>query len=142
MKKLIIILVALVAASAASAASAVSAASVLADGSDITGKWTTWKKGDPPVELQLRSSGTALTGTVRLGALSALEILDGKVVGNRLTFKAMIPEGDDLYPMMFSGRRSRGRIDFRCNVEVNVPGENVEFGPACLARIAVRRATH
>ena len=127
MKKLIIVLVALM------------GASLLAEGSDITGKWTTWKKGDPPVVLQFQSSGTALTGTVRIGSLS-LEILDGKVVGNQLTFKAMIPEGDDHYPMKFSGRRSGGRIDFKCDVEVNVPGENVEFGPACLARIAVRRA--
>jgi hypothetical protein len=128
MKKLIMVLV------------AVMAASLLAEGSDITGKWTTWKKGDPPVVLQFQSSGTALTGTVRIGSLSALEILDGKVVGNRLTFKAMVPEGDDHYPMTFSGRRSGRRIDFKCDVEVNVPGENVEFGPACLARIAVRRA--
>ena len=128
MKKLIIVLVALM------------AASLLAEGADITGKWTTWKKGDPPVVLQFQTSGTALTGTVRIGSLSALEILDGKVVGNQLSFKTMIPEGDDHYPMKFSGRRSGGRIDFKCDVEVNVPGENVEFGPACLARIAVRRA--
>jgi len=126
MKKLIIVLVALM------------GASLLAEGSDITGKWTTWKKGDPPVVLQFQSSGTALMGTVRIGSLS-LEILDSKVVGNQLTFKAMIPEGDDHYPMKFSGRRSGGRIDFKCDVEVNVPGENVEFGPACLARIAVKR---
>ena len=127
MKKLIIVFVSLM------------TASLLADGADLTGKWTTWKNGDPPVVLQLQSSGSALTGTVRIGSLSALEILDGKVVGNQLTFKAMIPDGDDRYPMMFSGRRSGRRIDFKCNVEVNVPGENVEFGPACLARIAVRR---
>ena len=129
MKKLVIVLVALM------------AASLLAEGADITGKWTTWKKGDPPVELQLQSSGTALTGTVRLGTLSPLAILDGKVAGSRLTFKALVPDGEDRYPMMFSGRRSGGRIDFKCDVEVNVPGDNVEFGPACLARIAVRRAT-
>ena len=126
MKNLVVVLVALM------------GASLLAEGSDITGKWTTWKKGDPSVVLQFQSSGTALMGTVRIGSLS-LEILDGKVVGNQLTFKAMVPEGDDHYPMKFSGRRSGGRIDFKCDVEVNVPGENVEFGPACLARIAVRR---
>ncbi len=128
MKKLIIVLVALM------------AASLFAEGADITGRWTTWKKGDPPVVLQFQSSGTALTGTVRIGSSPALEILDGKVAGNQLTFKAMLAEGDDHYPMMFSGRRSGGRIDFKCDVEVNVPGENTEFGPACLARIAVRRA--
>jgi hypothetical protein len=129
MKKLIIIVLV-----------ALMSASLLAEGSAISGKWATWKKGDPPVVLQFQSSGTALTGTVRIAGLSALEILDGKVVGNRLTFKAMVPSGDDRYPMMFSGRRSGGKIDFKCDVEVNVPGENVEFGPACLAHLTVRRS--
>ena len=28
------------------------------------------------------------------------------------------------------------------DVEVNVPGEKVEFGPACVARLSVRRPAH
>jgi hypothetical protein len=113
---------------------------LLAAGADVAGKWTSGKHSIVPVELQLLSSGAALTGTVRLGSGPAVDILDGKVVGHRITFKAIVPDGDGEYPMMFSGRLSGSRIDFRCDVEVNVPGEKVEFGAACVSRISVRRA--
>jgi hypothetical protein len=113
---------------------------LLAAGSDVAGKWTSGKPSTVPVELRLLSSGTTLSGTVRLGSGPAVDILDGKVVGNRITFKAIVPDGDGEYPMMFSGRLSGSRIDFRCDVEVNVPGEKVEFGAACVSRISVRRA--
>jgi hypothetical protein len=118
--------------------------SLVAAGRDVTGKWTSWKQSDFPVEMQLESSGTTLRGTVRLGTGPAVDILDGRIVGDRITFKAMVPdgEGDDRYPMMFSGRQSRGRIDFKCDVEINVPGDKLEFGPACVARISVKRAAH
>jgi hypothetical protein len=114
---------------------------LLAAGSDVAGKWTSGKRSTVPVELQLLSSGTTLSGTVRLGSGPAVDIVDGKVVGHRITFKAIVPDGDGEYPMMFSGRLSGSRIDFKCDVEVNVPGEKVEFGQACVSRISVRRAT-
>ena len=113
---------------------------LLAAGSDVNGKWTSWKQKDFPLELQLAASGSALTGTVRLGTGRAVGIFDGKVVGEQVTFKAVVPNGDGEYPMLFTGRRAGNRIDFKCDVEVNVPGEKVEFGPACVARISVRRA--
>jgi hypothetical protein len=113
---------------------------LLAAGSDVAGRWSSEKHSTVPVELQLMSSGATLTGTVRLGSGPAVDILDGKVVGHRITFKAIVPDGDGEYPMMFSGRLSGSRIDFRCDVEVNVPGEKVEFGQACVSRISVRRA--
>ena len=112
---------------------------LLAVGADVAGKWTSGKHSTVPVELQLLSSGATLTGTVRLGSGPAVDILDGKVVGHRITFKAIVPDGDGEYPMMFSGRLSGSRIDFRCDGEVNVPGEKVEFGQACISRISVRR---
>jgi hypothetical protein len=128
MKKLVSVLMALI------------VAPLIAAGSGVAGKWTSGKQSTVPVELQLLSSGTALSGTVRLGSAPAVDILDGKVVGNTITFKAIIPDGDGDYPMMFSGRLSGNRIDFRCNVEVNVPGEKVEVGAACVSRLSVRRA--
>jgi len=120
------------------------ATSLLAAGPDLTGKWTSWKDKDLPVEMQLASSGTRLHGTVRLGRGPAVDILDGRIAGDKITFKALVPDGDgdERYPMMFSGRHSAGRIDFRCDVEINVPGETLEFGPACVARISVRRTAH
>ena len=115
---------------------------LVAAGSGVTGKWTSSKGAPVPVELELVSSGTGLTGTVRLGTGPAIDIFDGKMEGNRIIFKAVVPDGDGEYQMRFSGRHSGNRIDFKCDVDVNVPGEKTEFGPACVSRISVRRAAH
>jgi hypothetical protein len=119
---------------------ALAATPLLAAGSDVNGKWSTWKQKDFPVELNLAASGTTLGGTVRLGTGRAVDIFEGKVVGELVTFKAIVPDGDGEYTMLFTGRRAGNRIDFKCDVDVNVPGEKAEFGPACVARISVRRA--
>src|ERR1700693_2346634 len=60
---------------------------LVAAGSDVAGQWTSGKHSTVPVELQLLSSGATLTGTVRLGSGPAVDILDGKVVRHRITFK-------------------------------------------------------
>jgi hypothetical protein len=103
----------------------------------ISGKWAT--KSPVPVQMELNASGAALTGTVRVADEQALAILDGRVEGDRVTFKVMLTEGDDHYPLMFSGRRSGNRIAFKCEVETNPPGWKTELGPACLQSITVTR---
>src|SRR5215467_13984913 len=103
----------------------------------ISGKWAT--KSPVPVQMELNSSGATLTGTVRLADEQAFDILDGRVDGNRVTFKVMLTEGNDHYPLMFTGRRSGNRIAFKCEVETNPPGWKTELGPACLQSITVRR---
>jgi hypothetical protein len=113
---------------------------LLAADSDVTGKWTTSKGSEVSVQMQLVSSGSLLEGNVRLGTGQPVGIFDGKIVGNKITFKAMVPDGDAQYAMMFSGRRSGRRIDFKCDVDITVPGEKTEFGPACVAKISVKRA--
>jgi hypothetical protein len=115
---------------------------LLAAGSDVNGKWSTWKEKDFPVELRLAASGSTLAGTVRLGTGQAVDIFEGKIVGELITFKAIVPDGDGEYTMLFTGRHAGNRIDFKCDVDVNVPGEKLEFGPACVARLSVRRAAH
>jgi hypothetical protein len=121
---------------------ALAVAPLLAAGSDVNGKWSTWKQKDFPVELQLAASGSTLAGTVRLGTGQAIDIFEGKIVGERITFRAIVPDGDGSYTMLFTGRRAGNRIDFKCDVDVNVPGDKLEFGPACVARLSVRRAAH
>src|SRR3979409_1140354 len=97
---------------------------LLAAGSALPGKGTTWKNTDVPVEMRLESSGTTVTGPVRRGSGPAVDILEGEIVGDKITFKAMVPDGEspDRYPMMFAGRQSGRRIDFKCDVEANGPG--------------------
>jgi hypothetical protein len=103
----------------------------------ISGKWAT--KSPVPVRMELNSTGPTLTGTVRLSDEQAFDILDGRVEGNRVTFKVMLTEGNDHYPLMFTGRRSGNRIAFKCEVETNPPGWKTELGPACLQSITVTR---
>jgi hypothetical protein len=105
----------------------------------ISGNWATAKKSPVPVRMELKASGASLTGTVRVSDSPAFTILDGRIDGDRVSFKAMITEGDDQYPLMFSGRRSGNRINFKCEVETNPPGEKTELGPACLQSITVAR---
>ena len=106
----------------------------------ISGTWIQKnKKSQPQVGMELHAAGAALTGTVRVADDPPIAIRDGRVDGDRVTFKAMIREGDDEYPLMFTGRRSGNRITFKCEVETNVPGEKTELGPACLQSITVIR---
>jgi hypothetical protein len=117
------------------------ASSLLANAdAGVTGTWSTPKKVQPRMVMEFKATGTTLTGTIRPdGAPEPLEILDGKVVGDHVTFKANISEADGHYVMMFSGRRAGNRITFKCDVEVNPPGEKVALGPACAPKVTVTR---
>ena len=110
---------------------------LMAAESPISGKWAT--KTPVQVGMEFQTAGTTLTGTVRVADETPIDIRDGRVAGDRVTFKAMIREGDDEYPMMFSGKRSGNRITFKCEVETNVPGEKTQLGPACLQSLTVTR---
>jgi hypothetical protein len=55
------------------------------------GKWTgemQGRGGAQPVTLDLTVKGTTLTGTITLGQGQPVEITEGKVEGNKITFKA------------------------------------------------------
>jgi hypothetical protein len=103
----------------------------------LSGKWAA--KSPVPVQMELSANGATLTGTVRLSADQAFDIVDGRVEGDRVTFKVVVTEGSDHYPLMFSGRRSGNRIAFKCEVETNPPGWKTELGPACIQSLTVTR---
>ena len=115
------------------------ASSLLFAESRVDGTWKTTAKKAPAVTMQFKSSGATLTGTVRLNDQVTVDVLEGHVVADRVTFRAMIPEENDSYPMTFSGRRSGEMIHFKCDVEVNPPGDRTTLGPACVQDITVRR---
>jgi len=112
---------------------------LLAAEPSVSGNWATPKKAQPLVGIELHATGATLTGAVHIGDSPAFPIRDGRVDGDRIAFKAMITEGDDTYPVMFTGRRSGDRIKFKCEVETNVPGEKTQLGPACLQSLTVTR---
>ena len=111
-----------------------------ASNTPISGKWVQAGKSQPQVGMEFHADGATLTGTVRLADAPPIAISNGRVEGDRVTFKAMIREGDDEYPLMFSGRRSgNNRIAFKCEVETNVPGEKTQLGAACIQSVTVTR---
>jgi hypothetical protein len=105
----------------------------------ISGKWVKTDKSQPQIGMEFHTAGATLTGSVRLADSPPFAIHDGRIDGDRVTFKAMIREGDDEYPLIFSGRRSGDRIAFKCEVETNVPGDKTQLGPACIQSVTVRR---
>jgi hypothetical protein len=117
-------------------------APVLAAETGIAGTWATAKKTQPSMVMEFRSTGTTLTGTIRPseGTEVVVPILDGTIVGDRVTFKITVQDSDGPYTMMFSGRRKGNTITFKCDVEVNPPGDTVALGPACIQSVKVRRA--
>jgi hypothetical protein len=114
-----------------------SASVLLSAEPSLSGKWAA--KKPVQVRMEFTASGATLTGTVRVADEAPIAILDGHVDGDRVTFKTMITEGDDHYPLIFSGRRTGNRIAFKCEVETNPPGWKTELGPACLQSITVKR---
>jgi hypothetical protein len=115
----------------------------IAADSSITGTWATPKKVRPAMVMELASAGATVTGTIRAaeGSDIVMPILDGKIAGDRVTFKTNVPDADGPYPMTFTGVRSGNTIKFKCEVEVNRPDEKVALGPACVQSVTVRRTS-
>ena len=93
--------------------------------------------------MEFDSAGTTVTGTIRPGdgTEPVMAIVDGKVVGNHVTFKTTVADPNGPYTMMFTGRRTGNTIKFKCDVEVNPPGEKVALGPACVQSVTVKRTS-
>src|SRR5579862_3424372 len=75
------------------------ALTLVASAADIDGKWTREQAGrgggTPTVQtLTLKSSGDKLTGTMDGGRGGPLEISEGKVTGNMVSFKTVRDAGD------------------------------------------------
>jgi len=73
--------------------------------SDIAGKWTTEEqsRGDTVVVLQLSVKGSDVTGAVTVGESPAQAIADGKIDGNRLTFKTATMLNGKEVPVLWEG---------------------------------------
>jgi len=71
--------------------------SLVASAADIDGKWTRetqGKNGPQTTTLTLMSKGGTLTGTMDGGRGGPLEIQDGKITGNMVSFKTVRDAGD------------------------------------------------
>jgi hypothetical protein len=88
------------------AAAAILAASMLALGADATGKWqgtATDKKGAPQT-FNLKQSGSSLTGSVEGGRGGSVEIKNGKVDGDNISFDVTREVQGNAMTLRYSGK--------------------------------------
>jgi len=84
---------------------------VLSAQSDIAGKWTTDEQSrGEVVVLQLSVKGAAVTGAVTVGESPAQAIADGKVDGNRLTFKTTTMLNGKEAPVVWDGEADNKQL--------------------------------
>jgi pimeloyl-ACP methyl ester carboxylesterase len=98
-----------------------------------TGTWRAEGLGPQPWTLVLRGAGSQLTGAVSSCASISVDIFDGRVVGNTVTFKCQSLDGDRT--ISFRGVISGDEIAFSWNRQVrdggaSNPPEGSEAAPA------------
>ena len=90
-------------------------ASVVVLGADVSGKWTAEGRGGTQT-YALKQSGSTLTGTVDAGRGGPVEISNGKVDGDNVTFEVTRDMGDKgkfttKYTLTVSGNTLKGSAD-------------------------------
>jgi hypothetical protein len=91
-----------------------------ASATDVTG---TWKgsfdfEGAPvAVTFHLTATGNAVTGTVLLPQRAAVEIHDGRMAGDTITFWAYADYEGRTYKLVYLGKISAGQIEFTFGTE-------------------------
>lgn len=83
---------------------------------DVTGKWTgeiTTGRGPQPFNLELKQAGNTLTGAITGGRGGDIQISDGKVDGDTISFSTSAP-GRDGTPNVqkYTGKVSGDTIEF------------------------------
>ena len=93
---------------------------------DISGQWKgewTDSRDTPPYTFTFKQDGASLTGTVSSGDGGDLQIRDGKVNEDRVTFVVVRSIGAREMPASYSGRVDGGEITFK----VSLPGSERDW---------------
>ena len=80
---------------------------------DIDGKWTgqvEWRNGPQTQTLMLKASGGTLTGTVQGGRGGPVEISNGTIDGNNVSFSVVREFRDNKITQEFKGTVSGGEL--------------------------------
>ena len=109
---------------------------------DIAGKWQTAGVPNGPWLIELQTSGSKVTGTIREGGTDGMPIpiYFGSIEGNAVTFRANSPDGDRI--ITFSGKITRVEIGFVRLVEIRpggVRGDAGIFGGNAVLNFSARR---
>lgn len=82
---------------------------------DVTGDWKgTFDLNGTPTELtfHLKSSGNTVTGTVERPGAPAIEVHDGKIDGDTVSFWITTDYEGESYTIVYKGKIAPGQIDF------------------------------
>jgi len=83
---------------------------------DVTGKWTAQIPGRQgqtrETTFNFKVDGEKLTGTMSAGQASEIEISDGKVSGDEISFTVKQTFGDNEIKLLFKGKVSGDEIQF------------------------------
>ena len=113
---------------------------------DLTGVWKgtfNFNDADVPTTLNLKVSGTDVTGTVEGLPTSPVDIHEGKVVGDLISFWVNTDYQGETYKLIFKGAIKGEQIDFAFGTEDGSWGTNlsVKRGDVPVAVPAVADAT-
>ncbi len=96
-------------------------ASALALAADISGKWTAEMQGrggqTMTTTCEFKVDGDKLTGTVTGGRGGPVEISDGKISGDDISFAVVREFGGNSIKQMYTGKVSGDEIKFKVEVE-------------------------
>ena len=115
----------------------------LIDGRGPDGTWQARDIANGPWVLQLKSGGNTLTGSVRQGDAtkgSVVQIMEGRIEGNTIFFKAKSPDGDRT--ITFRGRLNANEISFYRQVDIRPGGRRGDdgvFGGAAPLQFVMQR---
>jgi hypothetical protein len=82
-------------------------------GADIDGKWTgetQGRRGPQTQTLMLKASGTTLTGTLQGGRGGPVEISNGTIDGDNVSFQVVREFGENKVTQQFKGTISGGEL--------------------------------
>ena len=85
---------------------------------DVDGKWTgtmNTPNGDVPVNFTFKADGATLTGTTS-GPAGDINIADGKVDGDKISFSVTFDFGGMPFTMKYSGAVAKDQIKFTIDI--------------------------
>ncbi len=93
---------------------------VMAFAADVTGKWTaetTTQRGTQTQTFDFKADGSKLTGTVTGGRGGPTEITEGKISGDKISFKISRTMQERSFVQMFEGTVAGDEIKLSAKVE-------------------------
>jgi hypothetical protein len=107
---------------------------------DVTGKWTMQAQG-ADITLTLKADGTTLTGTLDNSQMPGpIEIKDGKVNGDDISFNIVRKMGETEMKIVWTGKVSGAEIKFKRESQGGMAGGGQGGGASQAEEFIAKRA--